>query len=402
MTKIITTLNDVCEFIVDCLHKTAPTEKDGYPLIRTPNIGKGRLSLEGVQRVSEETYRVWSQRAIPTENDLILAREAPAGNVAIIKNGQLVCLGQRTVLLRPNPEIVDPDFLCYFLLAPRQQAFLLSTETGATAGHVNLKDIRRLPLLDLPDINQQRKIGKQISAYDDLIENNRRRIQLLERSLHLLYKEWFVHLRFPSHEHSKIVDGIPEGWRKVTVPEIISINPRESLEKSKEVWYVPMASLSESLMTVDMTLFQRRVDHTAVKFRNNDVLFARITPCLENGKTAFVDFLENDEVACGSTEFIILRGQKVSSYFTYCLSRSYDFRNNAIKSMIGSSGRQRVQVTCFNDFFISLPPRFLLEQFDDFASRSFYQIKILSNQNRQLQQARDLLLPKLMSGAISV
>lgn len=288
------------------------------------------------------------------------------------------------------------------MLAPRQQAFLLSTETGATAGHVNLKDIRRLPLLELPDINQQRKIGKQISAYDDLIENNRRRIQLLERSLHLLYKEWFVHLRFPSHEHSKIVDGIPEGWKKVTVPEIISINPRESLEKSKEVWYVPMASLSESLMTFDITLFQRRVDHTAVKFRNNDVLFARITPCLENGKTAFVDFLENDEVACGSTEFIILRGQKVSSYFTYCLSRSYDFRNNAIKSMIGSSGRQRVQVTCFNDFFISLPPRFLLEQFDDFASRSFHQIKILSNQNRQLQQARDLLLPKLMSGAIGV
>src|SRR5271165_3043709 len=101
------TLDDACEFIVDCLHATAPTQEDGYPLIRTPNVGKGRLELSGVLRVSEDTYQVWTKRAVPEAGDLILAREATAGNVAIIKEGEKVCLGQRTVHLRPDKTKVD-------------------------------------------------------------------------------------------------------------------------------------------------------------------------------------------------------------------------------------------------------------------------------------------------------
>ena len=113
-----TTLNDACEFIVDCLHKTAPAQEVGYPSIRTPNVGRGRLLLDGVNRVSEDVFAEWTKRAVPVPGDLILAREAPAGNVAIVNEGQTVCLGQRTVHLRPDREKVDPHFLCYYLLAP--------------------------------------------------------------------------------------------------------------------------------------------------------------------------------------------------------------------------------------------------------------------------------------------
>ena len=109
-------LKDVCEFIVDCPHSTAKDEGIGYPLIRTPNIGKGRFNLDGVHRVSKDVYRQRNSRATPQDNDLIFAREAPAGNVAIIKGGEKYCLGQRTVLIRPNPKFVSPDFLTYFLL----------------------------------------------------------------------------------------------------------------------------------------------------------------------------------------------------------------------------------------------------------------------------------------------
>jgi len=163
-------LDDVCEFIVDCLHATAPVQEDGFPLIRTPNIGRGRLLLDGVYRVSEDTYDEWTRRAKPEADDLILAREAPAGNVAIVKNGQTVCLGQRTVHLRPDTRQVDPDFLCYYLLAPQQQGLLLAAETGATAKHVNMKDIRRLPLRNMPNIENQRRAGRFLATYDDIIE----------------------------------------------------------------------------------------------------------------------------------------------------------------------------------------------------------------------------------------
>lgn len=98
----MTVLNDICELIVDCEHKTAPKSSTGYPSIRTPNVGRGRLILDNVNRVDEETYAQWTRRAVPQENDLIIAREAPVGNVAIIRQGEQVCLGQRTVLVCPN------------------------------------------------------------------------------------------------------------------------------------------------------------------------------------------------------------------------------------------------------------------------------------------------------------
>ena len=217
------TLDDACEFIVDCLHKTAPVQSEGCPSIRTPNVGRGRLLLQGVNRVSEETYNEWTRRAVPRENDLILAREAPAGNVAIIKNGQTVCLGQRTVHLRPDPNQVDPDFLCYFLLAPPQQGALLAGETGATAGHVNMRDIRRLPLVGLPDQTVQRKAGAILAAYDDLIENNRRRMALLEEEARQLYREWFVRLRFPGYKHTRTTNGVPERWEKATAYSVMEV-----------------------------------------------------------------------------------------------------------------------------------------------------------------------------------
>ena len=276
-----------------------------------------------------------------------------------------------------------------------------SLRSGVAQPQLPIRDIKRIKI-PLPKLSTQQSIVDILSTYDDLIENNRRRIQLLEQVARLLYKEWFVHLRFPGHEHVKIKDGVPEGWEKVTVPEIIAINPKEAVTKGSDIRYVPMSSLSESGMTINTSDTEVRQKTTSVKFRNGDILLARITPCLENGKTGYVNFLDEGEVACGSTEFIVLRGQSVSTYFTYCLARTYDFRQNAIKSMIGSSGRQRVQVSCFDEYSLALPPKTLLQQFDEFASRCFEQIWCLMQQNRNLEKARDLLLPRLMSGELAV
>ena len=210
------TLNDVCTLIVDCEHKTASIQPMGIPSIRTPNIGKGRLILDTVDRVSEETYIAWTKRAIPQANDLILAREAPIGNVAIILPKQKVCLGQRTVLIRPNKNKVDFQYLCYLLLGDEIQGKIISVSNGATVHHLNLEDIRSLELPELPPLPTQRKIAVILSAYDDLIENNTRRIKILEEMAQALYREWFVKFRFPGHEKVKIVESelgmMPEGW----------------------------------------------------------------------------------------------------------------------------------------------------------------------------------------------
>lgn len=216
-------LNDICELIVDCPHSTAKDEGSGYPLIRTPNIGRGRLILDDVHRVSKEVYDKRNARAVPQDDDLILAREAPAGNVAIIKNGEKVCLGQRTVLIRPDKEKVYPDFLAYYILAPEQQYELLGTANGATVAHVNIPVIKALPV-ELPEMEQQKKAAGILKAYDDLIENNQRQIKLLEEATQRLYGEWFIDLRFPGHESVEIFDGVPDGWRRVTVNDCLEIH----------------------------------------------------------------------------------------------------------------------------------------------------------------------------------
>ncbi len=157
-------LSELCEFIVDCEHKTAPVQDEGIPSIRTPNIGKGKLLLDGVNRVSEDTYKAWSRRAEPKPGDLILAREAPAGNVAVIPDGARVCLGQRTVLIRPKADIFDPFFLAYRLLEPRMQEKLLGHSRGATVQHVNMKDIRALDVGPIPPIRTQQEISGAIHS----------------------------------------------------------------------------------------------------------------------------------------------------------------------------------------------------------------------------------------------
>ena len=202
-------LNDVCELIVDCEHKTAPTQEFGYPSIRTPNIGRGRFILDGVNRVSGETYQLWTRRAVPRPGDLIMAREAPVGNVAMIPMGLNPCLGQRTLLIRPDQSKIDPSFLNYYLNGPVVQAQIQSKTNGATVAHLNMKDVRGMALPELPPLPTQQRIAGILSAYDELIESSQRRIKILEAMARGLYREWFVHFRFPGHEnHPRVASAL--------------------------------------------------------------------------------------------------------------------------------------------------------------------------------------------------
>ena len=183
-------LKDICD-IYDCPHTTAKDEGKGYPLVRTPNVGKGRLILDGIHRVSEDVYNSRNARAIPEEGDLILAREAPVGNVSIIMDGQRVCLGQRVVLIKPKRELVDPHFLTYYLLSAEVQHRLKNHANGAVVAHLNVSDIRNL-WVTLPELEEQVAIGKILRSIDDKIELNRQINDNLEQQLQALYNEWFV------------------------------------------------------------------------------------------------------------------------------------------------------------------------------------------------------------------
>ena len=162
-------LENITVLIEDCPHTTAKDEGKGYPLVRTPNIGEGQLLLDGVHRVSKEVYDKRNVRAVPQVDDIIYAREAPAGNVAVIRENEQVCLGQRTVLIRPMNTLIDSVWLTYTMLAPYSKNHLTSKATGSTVTHVNMASIRPFDL-PLPPLSEQHHIVAEIKRWFALID----------------------------------------------------------------------------------------------------------------------------------------------------------------------------------------------------------------------------------------
>ena len=162
-------LENITVLIEDCPHTTAKDEGEGYPLVRTPNIGEGQLLLDGVHRVSKEVYDKRNIRAVPQVNDIIYAREAPAGNAAVIRENEQVCLGQRTVLIRPMDTLIDSVWLTYAILAPYSRNHLTSKATGSTVSHVNMASIRPFDL-PLPPISEHHRIVAEIRRWFALID----------------------------------------------------------------------------------------------------------------------------------------------------------------------------------------------------------------------------------------
>ncbi|TQE98530.1 MAG: restriction endonuclease subunit S [Spiribacter salinus] len=396
-------IKDYAIGIFDGPHATPKPSDAGPIFLGIKNVtDEGRLDLSEIRHVSEAEFPKWTRRVKPQKDDIVFSYEATLHRYARIPEDFEGCLGRRMALVRPDPRKVDSRFLHYFFLSPIWRAKMDAiTLTGATVNRIPLTIFPDIKVV-LPGLNEQVAIAQTLSAYDDLIENNRRRIALLEEAARLLYREWFVHLRFPGHEHARITEGLPEGWKRLPASEAFKVNPKTPRDDEGQIRYLPMAALSETGMLIDRAPLETRQKSTSVRFRNGDTLFARITPCLENGKTGFVQWLADGEVACGSTEFIVLRGQRVSNHFVYLTARQHDFRENAIRSMIGSSGRQRVQPSCFERYIVPVPPRVLGTLFDEAVAGTFAQIANLDRQNHNLAQARDLLLPRLMNGEIAV
>lgn len=315
-------------------------------------------------------------------------------------SGKFNCYQRTYVIESIVPDIADLSYL-YFAIQI-QLKFLQSMSIGAATKFLTKRILDNLKIPLFP-ISTQKKIARILSAYDDLIENNLKRIKLLEEMAQITYEEWFVRLRFPCHETTSInpETGLPKGWEARAVSEVIAINPKTSVPKGSLQPYIPMQSVSTTSMVIEP--IEARNPSGGAKFKDGDTLVARITPCLENGKTGFVRLPEPNNKGTGSTEFIVLRETSlVSRFYIYCLARSNYFRGNSINAMSGSDGRQRVNPKVYDKLKINFPPQNIMKDFDIIAKPCFEQIGLLSQKNQRLREAHDILLPRLMTGMIDV
>ena len=387
-------LKDVCTLIVDCPHSTAPNEGKGYPLIRTPNIGRGRLLLDGVHRVSKAVYDRRNIRAIPQENDLIFAREATAGNVAIVQKNEKVCLGQRTVLLRPDPKYVDSDYLVYCLLAPEQQYNLLGSANGSTVAHVNLPVIRNLTI-SLPPLDVQKRIGQVLKTYDDLIENNRRQVRLLEEAAQRLYKEWFVKFHFPGWEETKLVDGLPVGWKKSKIKDVSSIikrgiSPIYDEEGVSQV--ISQKCLRNLAMDIGLARKQSKPFDKSLNIQDGDTLICS-TGIGTYGRVGNV-FGTYENVTFDSHVTMVRGNEKVGKQFLFW---SLKYVQPYLMSMgQGSTNQQELYRDVIAQVEILIPTWDVLKKFEESESIIHKELTNHMNQIQFLQEARNRFLPRLM------
>jgi type I restriction enzyme S subunit len=400
-------LQDICELIVDCEHKTAPTQEIGFPSIRTPNIGPGFFILDGVNRVSEETYQLWTQRAVPRPGDLIMAREAPVGNVAIIPEGLHPCLGQRTLLLRPDHSKVEPSFLNYFLNGPYVQGLIQAKTNGATVAHLNMKDVRTMDLPKLPSLPMQRRIASILSAYDDLIENNQRRIQILELMVRNLYREWFIQFRFPGHEKqpldSSSLGAIPQGWQVASLGSLYGTASGGTPSRKHAEYYVDgcvdwvksQELLDGYILSSEERITEQALEKSSAKiFTPRTVLIALYGATI--GKLGILAEKAATNQACCA---IISKHAPFGSEFAFLMLLAN--REKIIGLRFGAA-QQNISQILLKNLEILKPPDALVDIFSKRVSPFFDGILTLQLKNRNLSRTRDLLLSRLLSGQIDV
>ncbi len=409
-------LEDCMEAIIDYRGKTPKKTTFGIPLITAKIIKKGTI-LPVEEYISPDDYNEWMRRGLPKQGDVVLTTEAPLGEVAQLQNSK-VALAQRVVTLRGKNGFLDNTFLKYLLLDNSVQNLLKSKSTGTTVTGIKQRELRKIKL-SFPPFSEQQAIAHILGTLDDKIELNRRQNATLEAVAQAIFKEWFVDFgpvrakmegRQPEGMSREIADlfpdrlddeGKPEGWEWAVLSDCCEINPKRVLQKNKYASYLDMSNMPTTNALPHK--WNMRNFTSGMKFMNGDTLIARITPCLENGKTAFVDFLKNGEVGWGSTEYIVLRPKaNISPFWGYLLSKTDEFRKFAIQSMTGTSGRQRVQVDQLAGFQIVKAPdtihNIVKMQFDSIVR------KLSKNRNEAniLIDIRDTLLPKLISGELRV
>lgn len=270
----------------------------------------------------------------------------------------------------------------------------------------------------LPPRAEQDRIADLLSALDDKIELNRRMAETLEGTARALFKSWFIDFDpvrakaegratglpndlaalFPDRLEE---DELPAGWEPTSIETLAEVNPYTSLKAGSVAPYVDMAALPTRSARIEAWI--ERSAGSGARFRNGDTLIARITPCLENGKTAIVDFLPDGQVGWGSTEFIVVRPRpNVPAAVPYLLARHEPFRSHLIAAMTGTSGRQRAPAAAVTAWTIARPTSPVLAAFGEIVDPLFERIRAADAENRTLVSLRDALLPRLISGELRI
>lgn len=362
--------------------------------------GDCALDQSGFAFISESTHEKL-RRSILRENDvLVTIAGAQVGRCGIVRTEHLPANTNQAVgIIRVCRDKAHPQFVYYFLKNPNTFRMFQAAGGQAAQPNINLTVLKGVAI-PLPDLREQDAIVERLSAYDDLIENNRRRIALLQEAARLLYGEWFIHRRFPGHEHVKVVDGMPDGWTLRTLGGIAAtnLNSYQAKELPDEINYVDISSVATGRIVSKAVMSSASAPGRARRRAlDGDIIWSNVRPNLR----AYALILEPEDNDVFSTGFTVLSAREVPFTWLYIFVTTDTFVGHLVNHATGA-GYPAVRPDDFERATVVVPPAALLKAFHDSTEPNFRLISKLEQQNRKLAEVRDLLLPRLMSGDIAV
>lgn len=375
-------------------------QDNGIVLVTPGNFAMGGGYQEGKGKYYTGEYPaefvLQPDDLIVTMTDLSKRIDTLGYGALVPSDGRVYLHNQRIGLVQLNDGQVDKYYLSFLMRSYDYQRSIAGSSTGSTVHHSSPKKICEYEF-DLPPLETQRRIASILMAYDNLIENNRKQIALLEEVAQRLYKEWFIDLRFPGHEDVEIVDGVPQGWQEATVGDLCALSKVVSKERDRtpNIKYIGLEHMPRKSICLDTYGDVCSVKGNKLVFEAGDILFGKIRPYFHK-----VGFAQCDGVASADT--IIMRPMRRRFGLLLGCVSSDDFVSYATKTSKTGTKMPRADWAAMEQYPVLIPEDGLLDLFEEKFTALASGIATLSGSSHAAREARDRLLPKLMSGEIEV
>lgn len=376
---------------------------EGYPFLTFSTVFNNYFIPKQITDLVQSTEKEQESYSI-RRGDVFVTRTSETSDelgmsCVALKDYPMATYNGFTKRMRPITNRVLPEYIGYYMRLPSFRGEFRAFSTMTTRASLRNEDLLGLEV-KLPSLKSQKRIADILSAYDDLIENNQKQIKLLEEAAQRLYKEWFVDLRFPGHENTKIVDGVPEGWQWCKVRDVADINSSTLPKNYKEdfIDYVDLGSVRcghiETRTRYNLNEAPGRAKRCA---KDGDIIWGMVRPNLK----AYALVTNPKETDVFSTGFAVLSAKKVPYSYLYCAVTQEEFVGYLVNATNGAA-YPAVKPVHFEVADILKPDDKVLEQFHSVADSIYRKKEALENQNHNLRESRDLILPKLMSGEVEV
>lgn len=387
-----TSIKNVCSAIIDCVNKTAPTvdQVTPYRMVRTTNVRDGKLSLKSVKYVSEETYKKWIRRGAPLKNDIILTREAPVGEVALVEEDEGIFLGQRLVMYRTDREKADYKYVLHSLLSNYCQKQLEILCNGGTVHHVRVPECETIKIL-LPPLPEQKKIARILSTWDKAIETVDKLIENSKQQKKALMQQLLT--------GKKRLPGFSGEWKEVRLGDVVSVD-KKSLDRTTPdhftFRYISLSDVTSEGINSELNVYKFSSAPSRARrvVSENDILMATVRPNLQ----AFSRVGEKHNDCIASTGFAVLTPKKnsSSSYIYHYLFHSH--MTNQIQSLVAGSNYPAINSSDVKALHIICPPKEEQEAIGHILDSNSYSLNKLYALKAAHKVQKQALMQQLLTG----